>query len=147
MFKKCFEELNRKAGRNENRRFGFAMALGSILAAASLLFLLRITTGEWKTLLPLWIAGVFCPFGLIMILFPARFGSFYKVWFALICFTNILIGSALLTVFYLLILTPAALLLRLSGRQAMQKDFIKNTSTYWKKPDNISDVSRYYNQF
>ena len=45
------------------------------------------------------------------------------------------------------VVTPIALLFRLTGRDPMQRKLDREASTYWTRRSPIADVARYYRQF
>ncbi len=53
----------------------------------------------------------------------------------------------LLTVTFFVILTPFALLLRISGKDMLSRKIEKNRDTYWIKHEAITDMNRYKKQF
>jgi len=53
---------------------------------------------------------------------------------------------ALLTLFFL-VLTPTGLLMRLTGRDPLQRRFDKKAETYWVRQRSTSELDSYFRQF
>ncbi|MBP8274635.1 MAG: hypothetical protein KAY59_09400 [Acidobacteria bacterium] len=57
------------------------------------------------------------------------------------------ISHTLLTGFYLVVLSPIGVLLRMVGRSAVRKTVDRRAPTYWVSVEQVTDPTRYYNQF
>jgi hypothetical protein len=58
-----------------------------------------------------------------------------------------LVSQVVLLVVFLFVVTPVALLLRLSGRDPMQRRFDSSAQSYWVPRRPSDDVRRYFQQF
>ncbi len=58
-----------------------------------------------------------------------------------------LVSYALLFAIYFLVATPTALLMRVLGRDPMQRRFDRDAATYWTPCDPPKDRSRHFRQF
>ena len=58
-----------------------------------------------------------------------------------------LLSHVLLGIVLYLVLTPIGLLLRLAGKDLMQRKLEPNAKTYWETHTQVTDVSRYFKQF
>jgi hypothetical protein len=53
----------------------------------------------------------------------------------------------ILTVFFFAILTPFALILRISGKDLLNRKIDKNAKTYWIRHEQVVDRNQYKKQF
>jgi hypothetical protein len=129
-----------KTGRKEIRSFGLLFATLSVLAGAFLI---------WKGNQHFWIAfgiaGIFLLTGLFM---PRVLGPFYRIWMrfaAILAWVNTRI---LLTVFFMVILTPIGLIMRLLGKDLLNQKFDRSAQSYWvKRPADRKDGASYEHLF
>ena len=57
------------------------------------------------------------------------------------------ISHVVLGIVYYLVLTPIGLLLRLAGRDPLQRRFDREATSYWIKREAPADAARYFRQF
>jgi hypothetical protein len=131
----------------ERRRFGLMLAAGSPLSAVLWFVLVRLGSGQWVWAVPAWVAGLGAGLGLLLAARPAWARPFYCAWYFLVCCIDLVVTNALLTVMYLLVLTPIALAQRLVRRQTFRKGFNRDAATYWQAADNPTDPRQYFRQF
>ena len=70
----------------------------------------------------LLVIGLFAP---RIVSVPAR------AWLALAALLNRIVSAAVLTIIYLVVITPTGLYRRFSGKNALQRGFDRTASTYW----------------
>ena len=126
----------------KKRKFGLTLAIGFPFAAIAWFLIVRLFSGSWNLAVPLWIAGIGCPLGLLLAALPV-----IAVWFTLVCIIDVIIVTVLFSVLYYLIITPIGLLMRLFGREPVRKGFNREARTYWSEAEKIEDPRRYYRQF
>jgi len=119
------EEIRRiKSGRKELRHFG--MIMGSVLLGLGVVGFLR--RGEVNT--GLWVTGAL--FLLLGMAAPASLKWVQKAWMALGVVMGWFMTRLILLVLFFVILTPVALLARLSGRRFMDTGFDGGTlESFW----------------
>ena len=92
-------------------------------------------------------AAVFSTLGLLAAIAPSTAGlAIYKVWMGFSFVVGTVLSPILLGVVYYLVLTPLALAMRLSGRDALRLKRPK-TDTYWtpfSMPAEKSDYERLF---
>ena len=147
MIRERFREVDWNPDRRDRRKFGLILAVGFPIMGMSIFLILRLITGEWRPAVPVGIATCGAGLGLLLALFPAIARPFYIVWHTLICVIDLVVTTTLLSVFFLLIITPAGLVLRLLGRSPIEKSFDREAATYWREAEKVKDPRRYYRQF
>ncbi len=142
-----FKQQNWNPSVAERRKFGFMLAGGMPLSALVWFLIVRYSTGEWRWAVPAWILGIGCPFGLLLAAFPSLARPFYCIWYFLVCCIDTVVTNVLLTLMYWGVLTPFSLVMRLAGRQPLQKGFLPGAKTYWRPAEKITDQRQYFRQF
>ncbi len=118
------------------RKFG--LMVGFVFLALGLLVLWR--KAEWGSYpaalgVALMVLGVIAP----RILKPIYLG-----WMAMALAIGSVMTVVLLTLFFILVITPVGLFFRLIGRDALHRKFDRQASTYWiAKEYPIADRTRY----
>jgi hypothetical protein len=109
----------------EIRNFGLLFAALGVFAGAFMV---------WKENHNSWVAfslaGIFLLTGLLL---PRVLGPFYRVWMrfaALLAWVN---TRVLLTVFFFVVLTPIALMMKLFGKDLLNQKVEKSAESYWVK--------------
>ncbi len=95
----------------------------------------------------MWPAGASMVFLLAGIFFPMTLGLPYRLWMALAFVMGWLMTRLVLTAAFFLIMTPWGRLLKLMGKDLLDERIQKETPTYWKKHDAVSDREQYKRQF
>ena len=128
-----------KTGERELRKFG--LTVGGALALLGLWFWWR-----GKTHFPCFLV----PGGLLMLLgalVPRALKFIYIGWMSLAFILGIAVSTALLTLFFYLIVTPIGLISRLAGRDFLNRKFDRDATTYWIRRDRSSSAqTRNYEQ-
>ena len=70
----------------------------------------------------------------------------YQAWMKVAHLIGGVVTAIILSVIYFLIFTPISILLKLLGRDHLQRDFSKKNSTYWEKVDLEASVQQSYHQ-
>ena len=79
---------------------------------------------------------------------PRLLAPIYRVWMTLALAMGFVMTRVLLTVFYFLLVTPFGLVMRLFGKDLIDKKLDRNASTYWKPKEYlIPDRSRFEKYF
>lgn len=82
-------------------------------------------------------------------LIPPVFTRIYKVWIYLSVILGYFVSRILLTLIFFLVLTPTGLLMRLVGRDPMERKLDPNAQSYWnrREPQEDTSIERYEKQF
>jgi hypothetical protein len=108
------------------RKFGVVTGLGfSILFGLFFPWLLDLALPNW----PFVIGGLFITAGLIA---PAGLKPVYRVWMGTAVIVGWLNSQLLLTLVFLLVLTPIGLLRRIFGSDTLGRRFSRNAVSYRK---------------
>ena len=121
MIREEIKEL--KTGTRELRNFG--LLVGAALVALGLLFLLR-----GKARYPYFLA----PGVLLLVLgavFPRSLRYAYVAWMCLAIVLGFIVSTVILTLFFILVITPIGLAARLLGKDLLRLKLDRRGSTYW----------------
>ena len=118
------EEIRQlKTGTRELRNFG--LLVGAVFAALGLLFLLRGKAHYPYFLVP----------GILLLLFGAAFPRalkhFYVAWMSFAIVLGLIVSTVILTLFFILVITPIGLAARLLGKDFLRLKLEPRGSTYW----------------
>jgi hypothetical protein len=130
-------KLNKNPSPEEVRRFAFVWMFVAA-AMASLLFWRHHTVGAKI----LWAAsGVV---GISGMAIPSIAKTFYRIWMSLAFAINWIITHLLLGLIFWLVLTPIALLFKVTGRDALRlKKLPSGQESYWLDHDRVEDLTSY----
>lgn len=117
------EFKNIKSTKKELREFG--LVVGGVLLALGLFAIYKDRPwGEWSA----GIGGALIALGLIL---PSVLIPFQKIWMALAVVLGAVMSRLVLALLFFLVLTPIALLARLTGKSFLTLNIDKNADTYW----------------
>jgi hypothetical protein len=135
------EEIkNIKSGRRELRQFG--ITIGVILGLLGCFFIWR--QKEWCYYFII-ISFVFLLFGLVL---PLLLKPVHKVWMTLAIFMGWCMTGVILGVLFYLVVTPIGLLMRLCGKDFLDRKFDSTVQSYWVQRKAVKSEKRNYeNQF
>jgi len=122
------------AGIKEQRIYGLTMALG-LGIVASLLLWKRV--GIW-----LYLDGIAVVFLLIALLCPTILRPIHWIWMKVGHVMGIVMTHILLTLTFFIIITPVGLIMRLFGKDPLQRKFDKKAQSYWIAQDQNSPAHR-----
>jgi hypothetical protein len=106
---------------------------------------LRWHAGSTDAALVLWSIGAGA-FLVALVVPPAR-RWIYVGWMYVTFPIAWIVSHTILAVMYFLVATPVALLLKLFGRDPMQRKFDKAAKSYWVVREPTRDTARYFRQF
>jgi Saxitoxin biosynthesis operon protein SxtJ len=113
------------AGDKEVRKFGLLFAALGVLVGAYM---------AWKGIRSLWIpfglAGIFLLTGLAI---PRMLRPFYVAWMRFASILAWINTRVLLSAFFFLVLTPIGLVMRLMGKDLLDKKIDRSAKSYWVK--------------
>jgi hypothetical protein len=142
-----FKEVNWKPGLPEKRSFARSLIIGFPCVALGLIVINRLATGGWHPNGPLWLGGIGMAVGVVLYALPMIAKPFYLVWYFVSCCIGIVVSNVLLAAFFYSVVTPFGLLKGLMGKNNLSKSFDRQSKTYWKDSEPVTDPSRYYRQF
>lgn len=127
-------------GDKEVRKFGLLFAALGVLAGAYM---------AWKGSRSLWIpfglAGIFLLTGLAI---PRVLRPFYVAWMRFASILAWINTRVLLSVFFFLVLTPVGLVMRLLGKDLLDKKIDRAAQSYWvKQPPGVKGHQSYEHLF
>ena len=113
----------------EIRKFGLviAIALGVI---GSFVY---VKSGNFDVVGWLW--GIGLLFFILGFILPSILRPVYRIWMLLAYFIGGVVSRIILTVLFYVVLTPTGLVLRLFGKDILDKKFDKRRESYWVKKD------------
>jgi len=113
------------AGDKEVRKFGLLFAALGVLAG---------TYMAWKGIRTQWIlfglAGIFLLTGLVI---PRVLRPLYTAWMRFAWVLAWINTRLVLSVFFILVLTPVGLVMRLTGKDLLDKKIDRSARSYWVK--------------
>lgn len=118
------------------RKFG--VTVGLVFAAIGAFFWYR--EAAWAKI-PLGVGGALVLFGLVL---PKLLKPIYVAWMTLALVLGAIMTRVLLTVFFVLVLTPVGIFFKLVGRDVLHRRFDRSAKTYWQpKTYLIADRTRF----
>ena len=124
----------------ELRRFGITLGIPfSLLAALS----------AWRghTILPTVFAGLAAILGVLTLLAPRYLGPVHKVWMGAANALGWFNTRLLLSLVYFLVMTPTGVVMRLLGRDPMDRR-LKDRFSYWversRHPQTVGSMERWF---
>jgi hypothetical protein len=141
-----FKETNWKPGIPELRAFGRSLLIGFPIIASVFLLFFRWKSGSWAEW-PLWLAGIGAAAGALFWLVPQIAKPAYFLWYLVACTIGLVVSNIIIMIVFYGVVTPIGLLLRLFGRDAMQRKFEPKATTYWLDAEKASDPQQYFRQF
>ena len=113
----------------EIRKFGLVIAF----ALGAIGIFVYFMSGSFDVPQWLWVIGLlFLIFGFI---FPSILGPVYRIWMFIAYFIGGIVSRIILTILFYLVITPTGLILKLFGKDVLDKKFEKNRESYWVKKD------------
>ena len=121
------------------REFGWIV--GGIFLAIALWPLYKQTTPIW------WLAGIAGGFLGASFLYPPVLKPCYWIWMKIGGALGWLNTRILLSIIFYCLFTPTGLMMRLFGKDPLEKKFKSNRSSYWKDHNSIDPKESMENQF
>jgi hypothetical protein len=108
-------------------------------------FALWRRTGSWTWPLALWVPAAVI--GVAGVVRPSVMKPIWVVWMTAVFPIGWTISHLVLAMTYYLVITPVGLLLRMTGRDPMERTLDRQAQTYWRRHQQITDPARYFRQF
>ncbi|HMK35124.1 MAG TPA: SxtJ family membrane protein [Desulfomonilaceae bacterium] len=95
----------------------------------------------------IWIIAGAC-LGVSRVIGPF-FKALYKLWVTLSIILGYFVSRILLTIIFFIVITPMGLIMRILGKDPMDRKLDPNAATYWspKEREEDTSVNRYEKQF
>jgi hypothetical protein len=132
-------EINHHPGRRDLWVFGLGLP-----AFAGLAGFLRWRRGHETSAEVLWIAGAALLLAFLALPFARRY--LYVGWMYALFPIAFTVSHLVLGALYFLVLTPVAFLMRLAGRDPLQRKFNRAAPSYWRVHESTLDTERYFRQ-
>jgi len=134
-------EINKNPSRKDLLVFGFLLGLFTTLLG----FLTRYLWQSPEAARTIWLVGA----GLttVYLILPPIRRSLYMGWIYATFPIGWTISHLLMAVVYYGVLTPIGLVLRLCGKDPIEKDVDTGCSSYWVEHPTKTDAGRYFCQF
>jgi hypothetical protein len=129
--------------REERRRQLLGLLLPALCAAAGTAGL----AGASPAAVAAAVGGLGAAGAAVTWLAPAAGSGLYRVWLLAAVPIGWTMSRVVLGVVYYAVLTPVGLLLRLFGRDPMERGFDPSAGTYWVERKTARDPRRYFRQF
>lgn len=141
-----FKDTNWNPDTAARRSFAKSLVIGFPILAAVFALLGWLKTGAFPSW-TLWLAALGAGAGVVFWLIPQIAKPFYLVWYFAACCIGIVISNLLIAAFFYLVITPFGLVMRIIGRDPMDRRWDKSKTSYWRDAERITDPQRYWRQF
>lgn len=80
---------------------------------------------------------------------PPLFRGVYRVWFGFSIVLGFFVSRIILTIVFWFVMTPMALIMRVIGKDPMERKFDPHAQSYWRlrEPAEDTSIERYEKQF
>lgn len=134
-------DINWNPSRKELRVFSLLLIGFGVLVAA-------VLYQRFESHLPaLLTLSISCCVGLVGLVAPSLVRVVYVVWMALAFPIGWTVSHLMMLVVYYIVLTPIGLVMRLCGRDPMQRRIDRDAKSYWLARSNREDLKSYFRQF
>ena len=120
--------------------------MGFPLLAIVFLAIARWKMGMWP-LWPIWMGCGGLATGALLWIAPQLARPFYVAWLTIGGVIGFVISNLLLVLVFYIVITPIGLLLRLVGKDPLERRLDRSAATYWKDAEKPVDARRYFRQF
>lgn len=141
-----FREVNWNPDTAGRRAFAKSIAIGLPVIALVLGTLGWFRAHSWPAW-TWWLAGIGFAAGGVLWVVPQIARSFYVAWNGLGCCIGFVVSNTAAAAVYYLVITPIGLLLRLSGRDPLQRRSERGRESYWEDAEKAGDSERYFRQY
>lgn len=122
-----------------DRRRKFGLVVGGVFSALALIFFLR-----HKHHVPFWVCVTVGPALMLLgLVAPVALGPVERVWMAVAGVLGWVNARILLSIVFVVLVAPLALVLRLFGRDPLARRRDPKAATYWSERPAASDPDRY----
>ena len=142
-------EINTNPSRDDLRWFGLILAavFGIVGAIVWLKTWLLFGMGADPTMGSKIIWGIAVVFPIVYYAIPPLRKPLYVGFMYAVFPIGWVVSNVILAITYYLVLTPIGLLLRLGGKDPMERRLMPEAQTYWREHRTGDDPARYFKQF
>jgi hypothetical protein len=130
------EDFSRKEEIKGSSDRGFGLTVGGILLAIAAG---RTGLHLWDGTVPAWFEGVLAGIGLLLVVFglaaPARLAPLNRAWTKLGLILFKVVNPVVLGVIYLSTIVPIGVIMRLMGRDLLNRKLDRQAASYWVMRD------------
>ena len=113
----------------EIRKFGLVIAIALGVVGSFVYY----KSGSFNV--PQWLWGIGLLFLILGFILPSVLRPIYKIWMLFAFFIGGIVSRVILTVLFYVVLTPIGLVMRIFGKDILNKTLDKNQRSYWVKKD------------
>jgi hypothetical protein len=128
-----------KKSSSELRKFGFTMAVPLLIIGGLMLWRER---EAWTYLI-----GLSAAFALFAIILPRALAPLEWAWMRLAHYMSIVMTYVILTLTFVLVITPTGILMRLFGKDPMERKFDSDQKSYWIRVPDDGPATRHNKPF
>ena len=132
-------KLNYKEDPKEWRKSALLTALGLAIISSLLRWRRHLPVNAWGTVLAVLAVVAVCA-----VLQPRWFRGWYRLSLWLGFYSSQFIGRCVLILFFIFIITPLGLMLRLAGKDPLQLKRPDSVTTYWHPSKDCSPLDRLF---
>jgi hypothetical protein len=132
-------KLNYKEDPKEWRKSVLLTVLGLAILSSVLRWRRHLPVNYWYALLALLGLVAVCA-----VLQPRWFRGWYRLSLRFGFYSSQFVGRCVLLVFFILVITPLGLVLRLAGKDSLQLKHPRDTKTYWHQSKDCSPLDRLF---
>jgi hypothetical protein len=133
--------INKQPSPRDLRGFGIGLAIFTLVVAGLSYYRHRdLLTVEW-------IVGIGWGLSLVYFAIPPLRRPIYFGWVYATYPIGWTISNLVLALLFYLVVTPIALILRLTGRDMLKLRFDRDAKSYWRPHDPGGSIERYFRQF
>jgi hypothetical protein len=141
-----FRDINWRPKDAEIRSFGLTLAAGLPVIALILAAIARWRSGAWPVW-PVYAGAGGVALGLLSVMSRPIGVGIYRVWNLVGGVIGWVVSSVLLVIVFWFVITPVGLLLRVFGRDPLERKWDRQAPTYWKDAEKPVDAKSYFRQF
>ena len=141
-----FSDIQWNPDRTECREFARSLVVGFPLLALVFLAVIRWKTGHWVAW-PVWMGCGGSAVGALLWYVPQWARPVYVAWHALGGAIGFIVSNLLLLAVFYLVITPIGLVLRLIGKDPLERKWDRSAASYWKDAVKPVDARSYFRQF
>lgn len=93
------------------------------------------------------VAGGGAVVGIVGLLIPSFMRIVYVVWMAAVSPIGFVVSNVVIAIVFYAVVFPVGLLMRMTGRDALQLRFDPDAKTYWNVRKQTTDPRRYFRQY
>ena len=143
-----FKEINWKPARADLRKFAWSLIIGFPCIALVFFFAKWIKThGMPDPHFFLLLGGIGAAVGFVCLAVPITARPLYYVWYALAAAMGLVMANLIFTIIFFALFTPAALVLRLLGRDALNLKWKRSSASHWQDAPPMRPAAQYFRQF